>query len=215
MVTECKMIPAILKLFDEILVNARDQKIRLDDLIKKEKDIIAVIRNVKITNVVPDKLSANNLIIKSAAPSSVVTVFNEYARAIIKRAPETFFMPLVIKSPTSNAFLNLPLKAEIVIRYVTVNIKASTIFTAPRKMAVNIPTPIINTIGKNNSSSIDGLINVSAFTSILSLSDNKGEEPGLINAPVSLTLFSAIFIGPKSGINPKQISNVNKINRMG
>ena len=40
-VTECKMIPAILKLFDEILVNARDQKIRLDDLIK-EKDILPV-----------------------------------------------------------------------------------------------------------------------------------------------------------------------------
>ena len=42
-VTECKMTPAILKLFDEILVNARDQKIRLDDLIqKKEKDILPV-----------------------------------------------------------------------------------------------------------------------------------------------------------------------------
>ena len=30
-VSECKFVPAILKLFDEILVNSRDQKIRLDD----------------------------------------------------------------------------------------------------------------------------------------------------------------------------------------
>ena len=42
-VSECKFVPAILKLFDEILVNSRDQKIRLDDAIKsKTKGIIPV-----------------------------------------------------------------------------------------------------------------------------------------------------------------------------
>ena len=40
-VNNCKMIPAISKLFDEIIVNARDQKTRLDELVK-EKDIIPV-----------------------------------------------------------------------------------------------------------------------------------------------------------------------------
>ena len=40
-VDNCKMIPAISKLFDEIIVNARDQKTRLDELVK-EKDTIPV-----------------------------------------------------------------------------------------------------------------------------------------------------------------------------
>ena len=38
-VKECKYIPAILKLFDEILVNARDQKIRLEESTNKESII--------------------------------------------------------------------------------------------------------------------------------------------------------------------------------
>ena len=42
-IKNCKMIPALLKLVDEILVNCRDQKVRLDENIKKgEKDIIPV-----------------------------------------------------------------------------------------------------------------------------------------------------------------------------
>ena len=41
-VKSCKLIPAILKLVDEILVNCRDQKVRLDENIKNEKNIIPV-----------------------------------------------------------------------------------------------------------------------------------------------------------------------------
>ena len=42
-IQSCKHIPALLKLVDEILVNSRDQKIRLDECIKRgENDIIPV-----------------------------------------------------------------------------------------------------------------------------------------------------------------------------
>ena len=42
-VKPCKLIPAILKLVDEILVNCRDQKVRLDENLKRdEQDIIPV-----------------------------------------------------------------------------------------------------------------------------------------------------------------------------
>jgi hypothetical protein len=33
-IKNCKMIPALLKLVDEILVNCRDQKVRLDENLK-------------------------------------------------------------------------------------------------------------------------------------------------------------------------------------
>ena len=47
-VSECKFIPAILKLFDEILVNSRDQKIRLDDAIKSKTKGIIPVTDIKI-----------------------------------------------------------------------------------------------------------------------------------------------------------------------
>ena len=43
-----KYIPAILKLFDEILVNCRDQKIRLDELLKKGETNIIPVTDIKI-----------------------------------------------------------------------------------------------------------------------------------------------------------------------
>ena len=48
-VATCKMIPAILKLFDEILVNARDQKIRLDEMIRLGGKGIHPVTEIKIT----------------------------------------------------------------------------------------------------------------------------------------------------------------------
>ena len=44
-VENIQYIPAILKLYDEILVNARDQKVRLDE--SKDKNIIKV-SNIKV-----------------------------------------------------------------------------------------------------------------------------------------------------------------------
>tara|TARA_R110002074_G_scaffold35018_3_gene95831 strand:- start:2098 stop:5442 length:3345 start_codon:yes stop_codon:yes gene_type:complete len=46
LVKSCIYIPAIIKLFDEILVNARDQKVRLDS-IKNKKEVIPVL-NIKV-----------------------------------------------------------------------------------------------------------------------------------------------------------------------
>ena len=45
----CKNIPAVGKLFDEILVNARDQMIRLDELSKKGEENIIPVTDIKFT----------------------------------------------------------------------------------------------------------------------------------------------------------------------
>lgn len=47
-IKNCEYIPAINKLFDEILVNARDQKIRLDQSIKEKKENIIPVTELKI-----------------------------------------------------------------------------------------------------------------------------------------------------------------------
>ena len=121
-------------------------------------------------------------------------------------------MPETIISPASTAFFSLPFTEDVIIKYVTASIKASTILTLPKKTTLIMPTPKINIIGTSNSMISDGGLLNFAFISILSPSEIRGEEPGLNKAPVFFTLSSAALIGPKSGINPTQIKNV-KINK--
>ena len=156
--------------------------------------------------------SENKSIIRLAAPSSDVTALSEYAKAIIKSAAETPFMPETIISPTSTAVFKPPLSKETIIKYVTASINASTILTLPKKIILTIPTPKINNIGISNSMTSDGGSLSFKLISILSFSETRGEEPGLTKAPVFFTLSSAVLIGPKSGISPVQINNV-KINK--
>ena len=56
-VQNTQYIPAIIKLYDEILVNARDQKVRLDE--SKDKNTIKV-SNIKV-EFDPEKTNVDNL----------------------------------------------------------------------------------------------------------------------------------------------------------
>ena len=91
----------------------------------------------------------------------------------------------------------------------TINYKCSNYRDSRYERTLNWKDKKINIIGTSNSMISDGGLFSFAFISISSSSEIRGEEPGLNKAPVFFTLSSAALIGPKSGINPTQIKNVN------